>query len=332
MNIKKACFILVIFVAFLSMLTAPCAMAQEMMRVFVNNVRVPGYPHMQDGTAYFQANPLARALGVSISWNPTQRIVKINDKVITTTPLMIQGTLYLPVDSIASASGAMVEWDGAGNIIKITKDGHKVESPEPQKTQGSPKTTPGPGPEYIPKPPGAYSSQPSKGAYPDSEGVSRKTPLQPADAPPRLPANLSIPPPAHQGEIGTPQTTYKTTKKYSPRSRSNDLFQVTVTNIESVNAIKDYYKPKPGFQFLIVYISQQNVSDEVQVYTGRFSLLDTTNHSYDYIEGLSNFWLVILRPGGLNFGYLVFEIPDDASPHQLALHGLNRPPLTVELR
>ncbi|NDD28647.1 MAG: DUF4352 domain-containing protein [Proteobacteria bacterium] len=118
---------------------------------------------------------------------------------------------------------------------------------------------------------------------------------------------------------------------YVPKSTQNNVFAVTVTNIENVASIKDFYHPRAGYRFVVVYLSQQNVSNEVQIYTGRFSLLDQNNRSYDYIEGLSNFWLVILRPYGINFGYLVFEVPADAQPTRLALHALNQSPLTLNL-
>jgi hypothetical protein len=118
---------------------------------------------------------------------------------------------------------------------------------------------------------------------------------------------------------------------FRPVSASNAVFSVTVTNIETMNTIKDYYRPKPGHKFVTVYLSQQNVSNEVQIYTGRFSMLDQTNTSYDYAEQLSNFWLIILKPGGINFGYLVFEVPQDARPSRLLLHALNQAPLSLNL-
>ena len=118
---------------------------------------------------------------------------------------------------------------------------------------------------------------------------------------------------------------------YVPRSAQNSVFQVTVTNLENVTVIRDFYRPRTGYKFVVVYLSQQNISEQVQIYTGRFSLLDQKNTSYDYIEGLSNFWLVILRPFGINFGYLVFEVPVDARPMSLVLHALNQAPLSLNL-
>lgn len=313
------------------------AFSQQLIKVYVNGVRMAGHPYMQDGIAYYPANPLSAALGVSISWNAQQRIVKIDDRVVVTTPLMKDGFLFLPVESVAGAAGAAVEWDGAGGIIRITggKGAKTVETPiAPVVPTPVPTKTPDPvSPDsgYIPKPPVAYTGQPTKSAYPDAD-LDRKVSFQPKDAPPRLPSNLTPPPLTTQGVVGSPQNTYSTASRYTPRSESNEIFRVTVTNTEYVKSIKDYYKAKPGYSFIIVYLSQQNICDQVQVYTGRFSLLDGNNNSYDYIEGLSNFWLVILRPGGVNFGYLVFEVPDSSMPSKLALHGLNKAPLTVQIR
>lgn len=119
---------------------------------------------------------------------------------------------------------------------------------------------------------------------------------------------------------------------FVPRSEQNYIFRVSVSNMEEVDSIKDYYKPKPGYKFVIVYLSQQNISNEVQVYTGHFSLVDQGNTSYEPLDRLSNFWLVVLRPGGMVTGYLVFEIPQDSKAMSLVLHGLNMAPLSVSLK
>jgi hypothetical protein len=368
------------FLALAILALLPCAgNAQQLVKVYVNGVKVDTYPRMKDGVAFIQVTPIARALGVSISWNPQSRIVKVDNRVISTTPLEIDGMLFLPIESVASASGATVEWDGSGNVIRLTRAGATpaadpaaIETPsppipamkpapvqpQPSPTQPAPvnpfSTSPVPNPPpvsqsnpynydgtpsssdsstsgtYIPKPPPTYADQPSKSAYPDGD-VSKNASFQPKDAPPRMPSNLSLPPMGHMGKVSSPEQTYHSSNKYVPRSESNDVFRVTVTNVELVNSIKDYYKAKPGYRFMIVYLSQQNISEEVQVYTGRFSVLDSEKRSYDYIEGLSNFWLVILRPGGINFGYLVFEVPNDVKAAEIVLHGLNKAPLAVGL-
>ena len=119
---------------------------------------------------------------------------------------------------------------------------------------------------------------------------------------------------------------------FIPINASNDVFKITVTNLETVTSMKGHYTPKPGNKFVITYLSQQNISDEVQIYTGKLALIDSNEQAYDYIEALSNFWLLVLKPGGINFGYLVFEIPQNASPMKIILSTTTRPPLTLNLR
>jgi hypothetical protein len=119
---------------------------------------------------------------------------------------------------------------------------------------------------------------------------------------------------------------------FIPINATNDVFKVQVTNIETVNSMKGHYTPKAGNKFVVVYLSQSNISDEVQIYTGKFALVDSGGQAYEHIEALSNFWLLVLRPGGNNFGYLVFEIPVTATPMQVVLSTTTRPPLSINLR
>jgi|GEM_PF-815277 len=163
------------------------------------------------------------------------------------------------------------------------------------------------------------------------------TSKSPTSAPPQIPSSVQqIPQATIYNPPGAAPLTPSNTPAFStdifrPVTANNAVFSVTVTNIETMNTIKDYYKPRPGYKFITLYLSQQNVSNEVQIYTGRFSMLDQSNTSYDYAEQLSNFWLIILKPGGINFGYLVFEVPQDARPARLLLHALNQAPLSLNL-
>ena len=190
---------------------------------------------------------------------------------------------------------------------------------------------------------GAYSSSSSPG-FPSSyssANVKADTTVRPIDAPPYLGDNLTPGPSVglktdrgtSTGYAPLPANAQRPVDGgvYVPRSAQNSIFQVTVTNLETLSVIKDFYRPRTGYKFVVAYLSQQNVSEQVQIYTGRFSLMDQKGTSYEYIEGLSNFWLVILRPFGVNFGYLVFEVPVDAKPISLVLHALNQAPLTVSL-
>ena len=131
---------------------------------------------------------------------------------------------------------------------------------------------------------------------------------------------------------GPSVTPHTPPEPFIPISATNDIFKITVTNLETVGSMKGHYTPKPGNKFVITYLSQQNISDEVQIYTGKLALIDSNEQAYDYVEALSNFWLLVLKPGGINFGYLVFEIPQNASPMKIILSTTTRPPLTLNLR
>lgn len=188
---------------------------------------------------------------------------------------------------------------------------------------------------------GGYSPNTTNPGTPEpylSNPQQASTNMRPVDARPSLGAGLEAGPleggPGPSASVAAapmPANAQRPNEVYVPRSAQNAVFQVTVTNLENVTVIKDFYRPRTGYKFVVVYLSQQNISEQVQIYTGRFSLLDQKNTSYDYIEGLSNFWLVILRPFGINFGYLVYEVPVDAKPMNLVLHALNQAPLTLNL-
>jgi hypothetical protein len=119
---------------------------------------------------------------------------------------------------------------------------------------------------------------------------------------------------------------------YQPRTGSNGVFAVTVTNVERIASYHSHYQPKAGYQFIMVSLSEQNISSNAQVYTGRFSLQDTTGNTFEVEDGLSNFFPVILSPQGTNFGYLTFEIPVTTAPLRLLLNAEAGPPVSVALQ
>lgn len=119
---------------------------------------------------------------------------------------------------------------------------------------------------------------------------------------------------------------------FIPVSTENDIFKVSVTNLEESASVKGQRPSSPSNKFITVYLSQQNISNEVQIYTGKFALLDREDRVYEYSEGLSNFWLVVLRPSGANFGYIVFEVPRNARAKKLVLSTTSRPPLVINFR
>lgn len=148
---------------------------------------------------------------------------------------------------------------------------------------------------------------------------------QPAFTPTPPETINTTPPPDNTNRIPEPET-------FVPRTSANTDYSITVTNVNETRVIKEYYRPKPGYKFVIIHVSQQNISDKVQLYTGRFALKDHTEQTYEYIEGLSNFWLQILRPGGINFGSLVFELPANTVPAKLILHTYGTSPLSLNLK
>jgi hypothetical protein len=193
-------------------------------------------------------------------------------------------------------------------------------------------------------PPGVKDySYPSSSAYPgEKRQNTRDDPyVRSMYGPPTMPEGLQLPPggPDYSSKVPKPQSPgelmvrsgYTSAGGFIPKQGRNAVFAVTVSNIEDVTTIKNYYKAHAGAKYVIIHLSQQNVSDKVQIYTGKFTIADGNNKIYEYQESLSNYWLVILKPGGLNFGYLVFEMPEDAIPTKLILHALNSEPLTVNL-
>lgn len=284
--------------------------------IYVNGIKIPVTPVTREGILYLPPMPLSEALGAKIEWVPRLNIIKVNDEVVNAVPLNIDGRIYIPVESIAHAVGANVEWDGTKKTVRIYQGSSSAAAVKPVQTQivSTPAVQP------VPVRPVPANNQTAPGSY-SSSGTDFAV-IRPTSSPPTLSGGLKTGPPPVQNEY--PELA-------PPKTVSNNVFKVTVTGTEVVQAIKDYYKPKHGSKFIVIYLSQQNVSNEVQIYTGKFSLLDQKGRVFDYIEGLSNFWLMILRPSGINFGYLIYEVPEDSQPAQLVLQALNQKPLTLNL-
>lgn len=328
----------------------PCQAAEQEMALYANGVRVSAPCFVRDGIAYVPPQALASALGLNVQWNAEQNRVTLNGVRVEATPLVEQGRVYLPVEALARAAGTTVEWDGANSRILITTaGGNPTVSVRP---------SPAPQPAYTPPPPdpyapGAAPREPVTARGTDPNVVSDPSWIAPGAVPSvaqNLPPNMrapimdmTLPGPTTApmngeyvsnggGASMAPVQARSTGDIFVPRSGQNSIFQVTVTNLQSVGTMKEYYKPRSGHKFVIVYLSQQNISNEVQIYTGKFNLQDQSGNTYNGLDNLSNFWLVVLRPQGINFGYLVFEMPLEASPASLTLSTVNQPPLTLQLQ
>lgn len=288
-----------------------------------------------DGKIYLPVESFVSALGGSVTYDGRENAIRVQTGGLTA---MAPGAPTSSAPTPAPASTPQ-----ARTTVPIPP----APASTPRPVVSTVAVTP-PAPTYLPQTtppygtsPGGYSPNTTNPGTPEpylSTGQQASTNMRPIDARPTLGAGLEAGPleggtgqSASVAAAPIPANAQRPNEVYVPRSAQNSVFQVTVTNLENVTVIKDFYRPRTGYKFIVVYLSQQNISEQVQIYTGRFSLLDQKNSSYDYIEGLSNFWLVILRPFGINFGYLVYEVPVDAKPMNLVLHALNQAPLTLNL-
>lgn len=275
----------------------------EETKVYVNNKQLSISTVDYQGITYApNSKALASAFGVSLKWDSSNQTFYVNGKATSIKPLDIGGLPHISVEALANVMGATVEYDGKTNAIRITTSktiAITTPSPKPPTPNPTPVKTPIPLPTVVVQTP----------------------------SPTRVPT-VTITNPPTQNPTKAPTLS----GIFIPKTRSNNTFTVTVTNMEFQSIIKNYYTPKSGYRFCILNVSQQNISAEVQIYTGTFSLFDTDGHSYDYLEGLSNFWLQVLQPGGNNFGHLVYEVPIDAVPEKLVLYSVNTPTLSIELK
>ncbi len=330
--------------------------------VFVDGMRVEATPIIRDGVTYLPIQVMAQALQAEIIWDSKLNTVKVNGKVASSPVYNNGGRIYLPVETFVGSLGGSVNFDGRSNrILIITNTGSSLAKSQTSssstqqkasqntyvKPTAAPKSTARSHQSPSPKTqttnysaanrPSEFNQSGTPSSYAPNQ-IQTNVSLRPVDASPYLASNLQPGPiqgvnAMRGGSANLPTNSQRPQngRVYVPRSAKNEVFQVTVTNLETISVLKDFYRPKEGYKYVIAYLSQQNISQQVQIYTGRFSLLDQKSNSYDYIEGLSNFWLVILRPYGINFGYLVFEVPADSKPVSLVLHSLNQAPLSIDI-
>lgn len=258
--------------------------------------------------------------------------IVVGDRVISDRGLVSKGVVYVPVRPVAAALGVPCKWVPARKRLVI--NGRTVTGKAIRYNNmiyvaytavagcsGMPVIFDGASGRVVFNPPtdaDGVVSYVGMGAAPKVSRPSGTVPVRSSVAPSK---RVQQPPAA--GFINEP---------FIPVVGENDVFKVAVTNLENTDKVKAQSVSKPGNKFVVVHLSQQNVSNEVQIYTGKFALMDNTKRIYEYSEGLSNFWLVVLRPGGSNFGYIVFEVPQNAEPSKIILSTTSRPPLVLGLR
>jgi hypothetical protein len=134
-----------------------------------------------------------------------------------------------------------------------------------------------------------------------------------------------------KNEGPSPESAGDVVESFLPQGAQNGVFQVFVSHLEEVSRFRDSFSPRPGNKFVILYITQQNISGQLQVYPGVFNLIDDREVNHLPVENLSKFWPTALKAGGLRMGYLVFEIPESSRSLSIILTGGNVAPLTVYL-
>jgi len=254
----------------------------------------------------------------SLAQNQLKLYVNGNDTGIT--PAYQNGIVYVPVQSLALPLGISVKWDPSSQTLYVN-----------DQVMGNAVMISG----VIHVPVETLTS--AIGAAVELDGRANAVKITTggiSPVPTVVVLTTPVPPPptVMPTTVAIPPTPIPTPSIFIPKTEENDSFRVTVTNLQYQTIIKNYYTPKAGYRFCIVNVSQQNISPNVQIYTGSFTLFDTDGHSYDYLEGLSNFWLQVLQPGGTNFGHLVYEIPAYSIPEKIELTSINNPSLTINLQ
>ncbi|MBI3924189.1 MAG: copper amine oxidase N-terminal domain-containing protein [Armatimonadetes bacterium] len=289
--------------ALLALLLATPAHAQAI-GVFVDGRPIEGSALVRDGITYFPVAPLARAMNLTVSWDPVERTLRVDGNPVAPDPVEQGGAFLVPLESVARAAGATVKWDAASRRVDVRTRGSSTTSSGTSWDPGLDSRLPSGW--QFPDPHEASSTYPDLASYQAhaTPGVQGRSPAKGADTDPEV---------------------------FVPRSARDAIYSVTVTNVEKVGSLKGYYSPRGGYSFVIVYMSQKNMTAAPQVDPGRFHVEDDRGNRYPMMDDLSNFYPVIFRPYGINFGYQVYEVPTDARATGLVLSTSGHALLRVKL-
>lgn len=322
MNLKITILILGLF-SFLTIL--PISKAEAAEKLIVNKYDTGSKIILSNGTAYIPLEVVAENIGTYVAWFPSSRIVVFNGVQISQY-LRKNGIIYASAKEIANTCGGTIKYD------KYTRDLHFSTSNIMSYNKGNSVGTS----DVIP------SSNDLSTIYPSSSAKAKPQDIiRPTRAKGTMAEGLKLPTTASYSGVPAPESklssyltnvpAMQTKGNFAQKNGKNSVFSVTVTDMEEISVIKNRYNASAGNKYFVIYVSQQNISPDVQIYTGKFTLSDENSHIYDYMEGLSNYWLSILKPGGVNYGYLVFEVPQNSRASKLILNALNQPPLAIDL-
>lgn len=305
--------------------------------LYLNNSKIAGRVLVIDGSSYISAESLAEKLRTHVAFFPSSGTVVFNGRHIKDF-IKANGVIYISAKEASAAVGGMIKFNSQTRDLYISANPSKASAV-------SSSNTPIPSAGYsIPSPPSSMvtetSQQPLYGSIgSSSRPSSRFSSIRPSHSDGILRDGLRMPRNATISGVPAPpeSPSFKRIHEiqqrgnFSPKSGKNAVFSVTVNDMEEIGSMKNGVSASAGKKYIVLYISQQNISKDPQIYTGKFTLMDEHSRVYDYLEGLSNYWLAILKPGGSNYGYIVFEVPADEHPVYLVLNAMNQPPLSIDL-
>lgn len=313
--------------------------------LYLNNLNTGQKILLIRGTSYIPTETLAARLDTYTAWFPGSNTFILNGSQIRDF-INSKGAIYVSAKEAAKACGGSLKFNKRSRDLYFIADKSKVSytrsrlSSNSQDIQTIELSSPVSSNKSLPLSSSSSSSSlddlttvyPQSSAKSDSTILTRHAGGTIMDGL-RIPVNATISGiPAPKTQLTSYAAPYtQGTAYFSPKTAQNSTFQVTVTNMEEISVVKNRFNASAGNKYVVLYVSQQNISPEVQIYTGKFTFVDENSKVYDYLEGLSNYWLSILKPGGVNYGYLVFEIPSYARPSYLVLNALNQPPLEINL-
>lgn len=118
---------------------------------------------------------------------------------------------------------------------------------------------------------------------------------------------------------------------YMTRSANNGVFQLTLTDAkiaEALKGMKPPLLPQPGFKFVVLNVTLENVSKAQQV-PGWYNVRDQNGNPFPANSLYSTLSQGSLRTRETVSGYLIFEIPVASQP--IALEALVSPALSLSL-
>ncbi len=260
-----------------------------------------------DNISYVDTQVLASILESPVYWDPNEKALIVSNLRIYTKAVVYKNKLLIALRDVLVPLGYQIKWDQINRVITIYKPAYKKTTSKANlKIENNNNEIENKNNDTNNKNNNKKDSKKYEIPFIDNSNTGDSKGVN------KLP-------------VSTPPTVF------IPRSASNEEFKITVSELKEVKLIKGLYTPQPGFKFIVLTVSQQNLSNKVQLYTGKFVLYDDKGYKYDYIEGLSSYILQVLLPSGMNFGTLVFEIPENNIPSKLILETYGSTPITLSL-